>query len=58
MPLPRSAVRRSRGRLTERLRLSCKAGRVVWAIGFVVLFVLSLASLVHNAYTPFLYAQF
>ena len=46
------------GRLAERLRLSCKAGRVVWAIGFVVLFVLSLASLVHNAYTPFLYAQF
>ena len=46
------------GRLAERLRLSCKAGRVVWAIGFVALFVLSLASLVHNAYTPFLYAQF
>ena len=46
------------GRLAERLRTSGKAGKAVWCAGFLVLFVLSMASLVDNSYSPFLYAKF
>ncbi|WP_457943228.1 MBOAT family O-acyltransferase [Caproiciproducens sp. LBM24188] len=46
------------GRLTERLRKSGVAGRVIWCAGFIALFVLSLSSLVNNSYNPFLYFRF
>ena len=46
------------GRFVERLRTSGKVGKAVWCAGFLVLFALSMASLVDNSYSPFLYAKF
>lgn len=46
------------GNLTEKLRKSGVAGRIVWSAGFLCLFVVSLSFLVDNSYNPFLYFRF
>lgn len=46
------------GKLTEKLRKSGPVGNVIWIVGFVCLFVVSLSFLVDNSYNPFLYFRF
>jgi len=46
------------GNLTEKLRKSGTAGRIIWSTGFVCLFVISMSFMVSNAYSPFLYFRF
>jgi alginate O-acetyltransferase complex protein AlgI len=46
------------GNLTEKLRKSGTVGNLLWCVGFVCLFVISLSFLVDNSYNPFLYFRF
>lgn len=46
------------GTLTERLRKSGTPGKVIWSIGFICLFIMSMTFLVDNSYNPFLYFRF
>jgi alginate O-acetyltransferase complex protein AlgI len=46
------------GNLTEKLRKSGTAGKIVWSAGFICLFAVSMTFLVSNAYSPFLYFRF
>ncbi len=46
------------GNLTEKLRQSGTVGKIIWSVGFVGLFAVSMTFLVSNAYSPFLYFRF
>ncbi|WP_330659646.1 MBOAT family O-acyltransferase [Caproiciproducens faecalis] len=46
------------GTLTERLRKSGTPGKIIWSLGFICLFVMSMTFLVDNSYNPFLYFRF
>ncbi|MDF1493353.1 MBOAT family protein [Caproiciproducens sp. CPB-2] len=43
---------------TERLRKSGTPGKIVWSLGFLCLFVMSMTFLIDNSYNPFLYFRF